>query len=203
MAQSISKAQAEALADGYLDDIGSSDDLQPRETIAELLLLAGELIEDAQQNLNDTKTNASGELSKSIEAREPITAPGLIQIDIEMNFYGQFVNKGVRGTKEGSGLYAFKSDMPGKSMTDAIRQYMKDAKNKIRSVSQHIGYEKKNKSVSDASSAFAMARAIKQHGIKPTYFMDKAINDTDKKVSDRLSDALSIDVLNSLPDELN
>jgi hypothetical protein len=202
---SISKAQAEALADGFLDDIGTGNpnELQPRETISELLLLAGELVEDAQKNLDNTKSNASGELSKSIEANEPTTAPGLIQIDIEMNFYGQFVNKGVKGTKEGSGLYAFKSDMPGRKMLKSIEQYIKDAKSKLRSVKQHIGYENKNKGVSDANSAFAMARAVKQHGIKPTFFMDKAINDTDKKVSERLGDALAIDVLNSLPDKLN
>jgi hypothetical protein len=200
---SISKAQAEALADGFLDDIGTEEGLQPRETIAELLLLAGNLIDLAQKNLDKTHSNASGKLSESIVAREPITAPGLMQIDIEMNYYGQFINKGVRGTKGGSGLYSFKKDMPGEKMVDSIKKYMKDARSKIRSVKVHIGYESKNKSVAEASNAFAMARSILQKGIKPVYFMDKAIAEIDKTITEQLGDALAIDVLNSLPDELN
>ncbi len=201
---SISKAQSEALADGFLNDIASNKDgLVPRETISELLLLAGELVESAQENLNAAKANASGELSKSILAQEPKAAPGFIQIDIEMNFYGQFLNKGVKGTKSGSGLYAFKNDKPGGNMLKAISQYMKDARSKIGSVKTKIGYESKNASVAAASNAYAMARAVKQHGIKAVYFMDLAIAETDKKVSERLGDALAIDVLNSLPDKLN
>jgi len=202
---SISKVQAEALADGFLDDIdaGSPDALQPRETISELLLLAAELVESAQDGLNAAKANASGELSKSIEVEEPKTAPGLIQVDISMNFYGQFVNKGVKGTKGGSGLYAFKSDMPGAAMVKSMQKYIKDARSKIGTVKHKIGYESKNAAVAEKQSAFAMARAVKQHGIKATYFMDLAIAETDQKVSERLGDALAIDVLNSLPDELN
>jgi hypothetical protein len=202
---SIGKSQAAALAEGFLDDIGSTDDIsfKPAEIVGELILLAYELVQSAQDNLNATHSNASGRLSDSITAQEPKTAPGFIQIDIEMNFYGQFVNKGVKGTKGGTGLYKFKSDMPGKSMVDAIKKYMKDARSKIGSVKKPIGYESKNATIAAASSAFAMARSIKQHGIHPTYFMDAAIEETDQKVSERLGDALAIDVLNSLPDTLN
>ena len=107
---SIGKAQAEALADGFLDDIGSDPNgLQPRETLSEIFLLAGELVEGAQDNLNASHTNASGDLSTSIAAREPVVGAGFIQIDIEMNAYGQFVNSGVRGTKGGSGLPGLRS----------------------------------------------------------------------------------------------
>lgn len=202
---SIGKAQALALADNFLDDIGSGskDDLQPRETISELLLLAGELVEMAQENLNESKSNAAGDLSKSILASEPITTHGIMQIDVEMSFYGQFINKGVRGTKSGSGLYAFKNDKPGGKMVKSLSRYIKSAASKIGTVKHKIGYESKNAAVAAASNAYAVARAVKQHGIKATYFMDKAIADTDKKVSDRLGDALAIDVLNSLPDNLN
>lgn len=200
---SIGKAQAQALAESFLDDIGSDPNgLQPRETLSEIFLLAGELIEDAQDNLNASRTNASGELSKSIAAREPVTGPGFIQIDIEMNAYGQFINSGVRGTKGGSGLYSFKKDRPGEKMVKSFMKYIKDARSKIGSVKKPIGYENKNSEVAKRSSAYAMARNTKQKGIKATHFMDKAIAATDKKVSERLGDALAIDVLNSLPDKL-
>jgi len=201
---SISKQQAELLADGLLDDagFGSDESLQPRETIAELLLLAAELVESAQENLNAAKANASGELSESIEVEEPKTAPGIIQVDVTMNFYGQFINKGVKGTRSGSGLYKFKTEFPGENMVKAFVDYQKQARSKIGSVKKHIGYENKNAAIAQKQSAYAMARATKQHGIKATYFMDLAIAETDEKVSERLGDALAIDVLNSLPDEL-
>lgn len=211
---SIGKAQAEALAEGFLDDIGSDPDgLQPRETLSELFLLAGELVEMAQDNLNDTKTNASGELSKSIATREPVAGPGFLQIDIEMNFYGQFVNSGVRGTRSGSGLYKFKHELGGRKkgqkgsgkkhkLVEAMIKYQKDARSKLTNVKVPIGYENKNSEIAKRASAYIMARSILQKGIKATYFMDKAIQETDRKVSERLGDALAIDVLNSLPDKL-
>jgi hypothetical protein len=213
---SIGKGQAAALADGFLDDIGSGDvgDLQPRETISELLLLAGELVESAQDNLNASKSNASGELSKSILALEPKTAPGLIQIDIEMNYYGQFINKGVKGTRSGMGLYQFKHELGGRKkgggkgtgkehkLVTAMKQYIKDAKSKIGAIKVPIGYETKNTDISK-QVAYVMASEILKRGIHPTYFMDLAIAETDQKVSERLGDALAIDVLNSLPDTLN
>ncbi len=212
---SISKAQASALADGFLNDIGSDKEgLQPRETISELLLLAGELVESAQENLNAAKANASGELSKSILAQEPKAAPGFIQIDIEMNFYGQFINKGIKGTRGGSGMYAFKHEIGGTrkkgggksgkthKLVAAMEQYIKDAKSKIGAIKTPIGYEGKNTDISK-QVAYLMARNITRYGIGATYFMDLAIVETDQKVSERLGDALAIDVLNSLPDKLN
>lgn len=201
---SFASAQASALAEGFLDSIGGSkEEFQPRDTLSQLFILAGELIEDAQNNLNADRSNASGNLSDSIQARDPVASNGIIQIDIEMLFYGQFVNKGVKGTKSGQGLYSFKYDMPSRDMVTAFQQYMRSARAKIGNVKSPIGHEIKNKAVSDISSAFAMARATKQHGIKATGFMDKAIDTTNAKVQDKLGNALAIDVLNALPDKLN
>jgi hypothetical protein len=204
---SINKAQADALAEGFLDDIGSGSpgSLKPRETISELLMLAGELIESAQTNLNNSNTNASGNLSSSIEAEEPVVNSGLITIDVSMLFYGQFINKGVKGRKSGSGLYAFKYDAPSAKFVKAIKEYIQTASkkltntNKAKTISKN---ELKNVSVSEIDSAYAMARSIIQHGIKPTGFMDKAITMTDEKAQDRFQSALRVDILNSLPNKI-
>src|ERR1700761_799643 len=97
---SIGKAQAAALADGFLDSFGSSkDDLRPKETFTEIILLAGELIQSCQQNLNQSNSNASGSLSSSLIAGEPALNGKVFSLDMLMNFYGQFVNKGVKGTR--------------------------------------------------------------------------------------------------------
>jgi hypothetical protein len=204
---SINKAQASLLAEGFLDDIGSvkPGDFQPRETITELLLLGGELIESAQANLNNSNTNASGKLSESIEAEEPIVKSGIIQIDITMLFYGQFINKGVKGRKSGSGVYAFKYDAPSAKFVKAIKEYIKTASKKITNTNKAKTISKnelKNASVSEIDNAYAMARSIIQHGIKPTGFMDKAITTTEQKIENRLQSALKVDIINSLPDKI-
>lgn len=202
---SISKVQAQALADGFLDDIGSGDykTLQPRETFSELILLAGEMVEDMQSNLNASNSNASGRLSESIEIGEPETRGNILQVDIFMNHYGQFVNKGVKGTKSGSSLagFTFKYDKPSKSMVDAIREWKKAGKikttnvNKAKTISSN---EKKNATIGEIDNAYAVARSITQHGIPPTGFLDKAAATTEAKVSDQLGLALEIDVINAI-----
>lgn len=201
---SISKSQALLLADGLLDDLGSDKEgLQPRDTLSELILLAGELVEDAQERLKKDNSNASGHLSESIAILDPVQSGNTVKLDIEMNFYGKFINKGVAGTKSGSGLYKFKYDKPSKKMVEAIKEGIKSAKKKTLNVNPKKTIsknEQKNVSISEIGSAYAAARSIVQKGIKATGFMDLAIDNTEKKVKDRLGAALKIDIINALDD---
>ena len=201
---SISKAQADALAVAFLDDIGGAqDDFQPKESVSVFFQLVGEAIELAQKYLNDCNAIASGKLSESIQAEEPVTGTGFIQQDISMIYYGQFINSGVRGTKGGSGLYKFKNDYISNKMIKSFQDYIKEARSKIGTEKKAPGKnESKNIEVAKRQSAAAMARATKQHGIKPCRFMDKAMNDIDKVIEERLSEAITIDIINSIPDEL-
>jgi len=201
---SIGKVQAQLLADNFLDTLGSdSDGLQPRETFTEIILLAGEFIESAQDNLNDTNTNASGKLSASLEASEPVQNGPIMKIDVSMNYYGKFVNKGVKGTKGGASTagYSFKYDLPSRKMLAAIKDWQTKAgnsvknSNKTKTISRN---EQKNHAISDLDRTYAIARSITQHGIKATGFLDKAVETTTNKVADRLGAALKIDVLNSI-----
>jgi hypothetical protein len=197
----MSKAQARAIADGFLDDIGTEEELQPRDTFSEIILLAGEFVEDAQANLNSSNSNASGNLSSSLELGEPEVSGNIFKVDLFMNFYGQFVNKGVKGTKSGSGLYAFKHDFPSKDMIDALREWAKSGKfkttntNAQKTISKN---EKKNASIGKLDNMYALARSIKQKGIAPTGFLDKAAETTSQKVQDRLGLALKIDIIESI-----
>lgn len=204
---SISKAQAEALAEGFLDSIGTDrDGIYPKQTYGEIIVLAGELIGDAQNNLNRTNSVSSGSLSESLIASDPRTVAKSMLVDIYMNFYGLFINKGVKGTKSGGSLagYAFKYDMPGKSMLEAIAEWAKRGKLSTSSVKKYHsygGHERKQKGlskISEADAVFAVARSIKQKGIKATGFLDAAIRTTQAKVSDRLGLALKIDIIDSL-----
>lgn len=201
---SINRAQAEALAEGFLDSIGEDrTDFRARNTFTEVVLLAAELIEQAQKNLNRTNSNATGALSESLEASEPVAEGGTLSIDVFMNYYGQFVNKGVKGLKKGKSNagYAFKYEYPSKKMVEAIQAWIDQGKLKTQNVNAQktvSKQEKKNASIGEIASAYAVARSIIQKGIKPTGFMDKAIETTRAKVADRLGLALKVDITAAL-----
>ncbi len=201
---SIGKRQAELLADGFLDSIGSDpDEFRPKHSITEVILLAGELIESAQENLVRSNKNASGELSESLIADEPALNGKEMRVDVLMNFYGAFVNKGVRGLRAGRSTAGYHFRYPGVSekFAAALAGRIDRAKISTRTVKQYKGHgrhEQKNKSISALDSAYAVGRAIKQAGLKPTGFLDKAVVTTASKVSSRLGAALRIDVLDGL-----
>lgn len=202
---SISKSQAEALAEGFLDNIGSSKDelFRPKNTFTEVILLAGELVENIQDNLNKANITSSGKLSESIIADEPTQTGAAVSIDILMNFYGAFHNKGVKGTRSGRSTagYSFKNEIVSDKMYNAIADWIKRAGRSTRTVKKYKGYgrhETKRKSIAQYDSTYATARSIKMYGLKPTGFLDNAVASTRSKVAARLGAALRIDVIDGL-----
>jgi hypothetical protein len=201
---SISKAQAAALAEGFLDDLGSErGEFQPRELYTELFLIVGELIEAAQNNLNKANRISSGALSESLIADDPKKNGNVVSVDVLMNFYGAFVNKGVKGTRAGHSTagYSFKNEVVSRSMLAAIASWIEKARIKTRTVNKYKGYGKhevKQKTIAQFDATYAIARSIKQHGLKPTGFMDNAISEASDKIEKRLGAALVIDVLDGL-----
>lgn len=201
---SIGKQQAAALAEGFLDDIGSSKGaFEPKNTYTELFILVGELIEAAQNNLNRANITSTGALSESIVADDPTQNGGTVRVDVLMNFYGQFHNKGVKGTRGGRGTagYAFRNEIVSDKMYNAISEWIKRAGKTTRTVKKYKGYgrhESKRKSISQYDNAYAVARSIKIQGLKPTGFMDNAIAATSAKMEKRLGAALVLDVIDGL-----
>jgi hypothetical protein len=201
---SISKQQAAALAEGFLDNLGSNkNEFQPKNTYTEVFLLVGELIDTAQNNLNKSNRIASGALSESIIGDEPVLNAGVLRVDVLMNFYGAFVNKGVKGTRAGHSRagYSFRNEVVSRNMYNAISDWIKKARINTRTVKKYKGYGKyevKRKTIASYDSAYAVARSIKIHGLKPTGFMDDAIAKTSDKVQRRLGAALAIDVRDGL-----
>jgi hypothetical protein len=202
MAVSISKAQALALADGFIDSQGAQTAFAPRNTISEVFLIASELVSDAQRNLVTAKKISTGNLSSSIAAVNPTKSGSLVSIDIEMNTYGRFVNKGVKGTRSGSSLagYRFRNENPSRNMVTAIESWIKQAHITTRNVRKYSPYgrhETKKRSVAQLSrsSAYAISVMVKRKGLKPTGFFDKAVDRAQKKYGDRLGAALRIDLI--------
>lgn len=200
---SISQAQAAALADGFVDSQGESKtNFAPRKTYTELFVIAGELIGDAQKNLNSSNKISSGALSSSLLADEPTQSGSIVRIDIRMNFYGRFVNKGVKGLRGGNSTanYRFRTPNPSENMVKAIAVWVKRAGLKSVSTAKYKPYGKhdtKNRNTQDLL-AYSVAYMVKQKGLKPTGFLDKAVTTTKSKLSSRLGAALRIDVIDSM-----
>ena len=207
MAQTITQAQKSALSSGFLDTLGSNpefSDFPVDETVQALYELAGYLIEQANNNLQKNGNISSGALIDSHKVVNPQFVGGNIQMDIEALAYYAFINKGVRGTKSGNGLYSFKSSFPSQKMVSEIQAWMKRAGISTRNIQKSVSkLERKRKSISEIDSAYAMARSIKMKGIKPTGYFDKAVKSAQSKAKETLGQALVVDVINSLPKNLN
>lgn len=207
MATSISKAQAKLLSTGLLDSLGSKEDFKPRNSLTALFEVAGFLVEEAQKNLNKADKVSSGALSESITILDPERKGKIIVIDVELLYYYIFIDLGVKGTKKGAGRFSFKNDFPGKKMVKAIHKWLKKEGLKAKT---NVGgkpitkREARRKSITDTSksTAYAIARAVKQKGIKKTLFWTNAVAKTERKADDLLGEAFIIDVLDAIPSKL-
>lgn len=102
---SISKAQASALAEGFLNTLGEQPIKEGEFPIIEKLLLdfGGDFIKNAQKNLNANNSIASGKIN---DIRMNFTKFGT-NYTISLGYpksepaskYWDFINKGVKGTK--------------------------------------------------------------------------------------------------------
>ena len=210
MPTSISKSQASLLASGFLDSIGSNpelNNLELNETLTTLILLAGELIEEANKNLQAGGHISSGKLSASMKVLDPQMFGKSIRLDVQALKYLMFLNKGVKGTKGGTGEFSFKNSYPSKSMVNEIQKWIKRAGASSFNVKKPVSHlEHKRKSVASLNTgrntAYAVARGIKIHGIKPTHFFDNAVKTIRADVKTELAKALKVDVINSLPKKL-
>jgi hypothetical protein len=206
MGISIGQAQAGYLKTGRLNKLGTKkgpDEFTLDATTEALVKVAGGLVISAQDNLEAGAHVSSGELNKSIKALDPEVSGKTVKVDIQALNYYAYINKGVRGTKSGSGLFAFKSSYPSLAMVQSISDWIGRGHFANRNVKQTVGkLEAKNATLAKLSSSYAVARSIKMHGIKPTSFFDKAVDSGKQAAKDELGKALKIDTINSLPNSL-
>lgn len=215
MATSISKSQAEALAEGFFDGLGGSKDgIKPKKSLAALYQLAGGLVVDAQKNLDSSNRTATGALHSSIKVLDPRVVNGVkVVVDIELLDYYRFVDAGVKGTQSGSSSkgYAYTTKMPP---VNVIRKWLikegikgrQDKKYKNLKLDSKAASRRDTfrKSITETSRsvAFAIARSIQKKGLKRTNFFSKAIRTTEAKADKELSKGFKIDIINSLPSKL-
>lgn len=147
------------------------------------------VVQAAKDNL--TKQNTSGSLTKSIKS-DVKQMPNSIRVFFEMNEYGFYQDRGVKGTKGGKSLdnFAYTNKMPPPKAFDkwVVRKGIFD--NQIR--------DKKGKFKSRKGLNFAIARSIFEKGIKPTMFFTKPFEKAYKQLPEELIEKYGLDMENLL-----
>jgi hypothetical protein len=154
---------------------------------------AAQFIIQVQKNLQSTNKVDTGTLERDIQEGSLIKDGSSYSIDVgypassEGARYYDFVNKGVKGFKSGSpnSPYKFRSAYPSINgpMVNAIQKWVKRNALSSRREDQRFnlsGLQKKRKSVSELNTgrttAYLIARKIKQRGLPRTGFFDDAID---------------------------
>lgn len=177
-----------------------------------LVAYAAKFIIQVQKNLQKANKVDTGRLETDIQEGSVIREGKTYSIDIgypvgsEGAKYYDFVNKGVKGFKSGTpnSPYRFRSAFPSMNgpMVNAIQKWVKRNSLSQRTETQKYntsGLQRKRKSVSELNTgrttAYLIARKIKQRGLPRTGFFDDAIDQVfNEQFYNKMAEALGGDV---------
>jgi len=184
-----------------LDNIKMALEKAAKEVVrqAKLNLGATQTIQQNDGKMKRKRIDASGNLRNSLRASEVQGSSKEMTVEILMDFYGKFVDKGVSGTRHTTpkdSPYSFKSEGVGTEMQYSIFQWMRTKRIRLRDKGQF----KKGKITSKSyeSLAYVIARSIKRKGINQTHFITNPFNLMDKQLPEQLQNALALDIENYL-----
>ena len=185
---SISKAQIQALRDNFIQSLGGSfDKYKPGElpVLEDTLALYGKAFNDKiVEILDKDNITSSGRLAEP--ALPIITKFGTGYIlslgyepGSEASKYYDFVNKGVKGTKnekaDNKTPYAFKGNKKAVPVS-SIEKWLGYNKLKSVSVKKYTKLGTEAKAIDGKKSlAFLIARSIHRKGLKSTRYFDRAV----------------------------
>lgn len=194
----------------FLDSIGTSrNEATVSLSNIEFVLYdwASKVIQDAQANLEKGANIASGALASSMKILPVEFAGSIYVLQITLADYYDFINKGVSGTEnKRNSPYSFKNNYVGKPMALALLKWLRQGANKVRDTKPkkkaYGKLEKKNKGLAKLvnktdslkSLAYAVATSIKKKGIKPTHFLDNAVEKNYPLLKKQLEQALKNEV---------
>jgi len=181
---SISQAQAKAIADGFLATLGQLRETNPDMPVIEALLLkyGAEFQQEAINNLNANKSIASGNIA---DIRFQVTKFGTTYTlamgypkDEPASKYWDFVNQGVRGTKnikaDNKTPYVFSSSKKSIPVS-VVEGWLKYNKLKTVAVKKYSKLGVELKAIEGKKSlAAAIGRSIHTKGLRSTRYFDKA-----------------------------
>jgi len=160
-----------------------------KEVQNELNKFAKYVIQQSRSNLTKGDKNVSKGLYNSLGYKLEQTSKGAT-LGFEMDGYGNFVDKGVRGksssAKAPNSPYRYGTGSGKKGgLTKGINQWVKRRGIQFRD-------RKSGRYLSYKSTAFLIARSIYQKGVKPSLFFTKPFNAAFKRLPDELLKAYSV-----------
>lgn len=154
----------------------------------ELEYFANEVINRSRNALTQKKKNTSKDLYNSLSYDLKVSSKGSFSLSFEMEEYGKFIDKGVKGrdssTKAPNSPYRFKNKMPPTKDLDkwVVRKGIKGVRNK------------KGQFIKRESIKFAIAKSIQKHGIETSNFFSKPFENAFKRLPDDLIEAYALEV---------
>ena len=159
------------------------------------------MLENVQQILDEFKANVISEAKRNLSAQNTSgrlkdslkgyvkESKNSIQVSFEMEDYGFYQDRGVKGKKGGKSLdgYKYTNKMPPPKALD--KWIVRKGFNKeIR--------DKKGRFIKRKSLQFLIARSIYMKGIKPTLFFTKPFEKYYKNLPKELEEKYGLDMIN-------
>ena len=163
--------------------------LEPINVNKELERFFKSVIKQSRSNLNKGGNNASKDLYKKMDyditvSKNSIDADFLMPLGAGQKMgdipYGEFLDKGVKGVKEGRSLAGYKYTNK-KPPVRFIKTWLKRKTGKFRQRNQD-------------SIAYAIQNTIYKRGIKPTEFFSKPFKNEFNKLPDEIIEAYGLDL---------
>jgi hypothetical protein len=214
---SISRAQIEALRNGFIQSIGGGFNIvNPNDLpiLEKVLAIYGEAFNNRLTEILDNENiTSSGKLADPAQPIITKFGTGYVlslgyEPGSEASKYYDFVNKGVKGTKnvkaDSKTPYAFKSNKKAVPVS-SIEKWLSYNKLKSVSVSRYTRLGTERKGIEGKKSlAFLIARSIHRKGLKSTHYFDRAVAQIfNKEFIQNLAVALGGDVQIQIKQAIN
>ena len=161
-----------------------------KETEKALNAFAKKVIRDAKKNLNRRKISASGNLARSLNYDLNVF-PNSFSLDINMEDYGKFIDKGVQGadpakSKNRTSPYKYSGRFKMIPPSSLDKWVIKKGIKGVR--------DEKGKFIKRQSLKYALATSIYQKGIRASLFLTKPFEAAFKGLPDEIIKAYALDV---------
>lgn len=141
------------------------------------------VVNEAKQELTKQGKKGSGKLYNSIDSELEVYRTGNFALSFELGNYGEFVDKGVSGTKKKYNTpFKYTNKMPPPS---ALDKWI---------VRKGLGKGKDGKFTKRKSLQYLIARSIFRNGLKPSLYFTKPFQKHMKKLNNDLVEAFGLDI---------
>ena len=148
------------------------------------------VVQQSRTNLTRQKKNVTNKLYDSI-TYTPYVDEKKVNIIFNMEEYGEFVDKGVKGTRAGKSLAGYRytklSNLVGLEKATGIFSAWAAA----RGIQKR---DKKGRFLSFKQSGYTIANIIQKYGLKPSMFFTRPFNKALKDYEDRIINAYATDL---------